>query len=52
VVAIPAAFLYNHFTRRMNVMLTEAENHTRNLRTILVSTQASQRREGASTRTA
>lgn len=52
VVAIPAAFLFNHFTRRMNVMLTEAENHTRNLRTILLTTTASSRRENAATRTA
>lgn len=36
VVAIPAAFLYNHFTRRMNVMLTEAENNARKLRVTMV----------------
>jgi biopolymer transport protein ExbB len=32
VVAVPAVMLYNHFLRRMAVMLTEAENHTRRLR--------------------
>ena len=36
VVALPALILYNHFTRRMNVMLTIAENHTRNVRVVLV----------------
>jgi biopolymer transport protein ExbB len=34
-VAIPAAFLYNHFARRMNVMLTLAENNARSLRAVL-----------------
>lgn len=52
VVAIPAAFLYNHFTRRMNVMLTEAENHTRNLRAYLLSSQASSRTESGAARIA
>jgi len=32
VVAVPAVMLYNHFVRRMTVMLTEAENHARSLR--------------------
>jgi biopolymer transport protein ExbB len=32
VVAVPAVILYNHFLRRMNVMLTVAENHARSLR--------------------
>jgi biopolymer transport protein ExbB/TolQ len=31
-VAVPAVMLYNHFVRSMTVMLTEAENHARNLR--------------------
>jgi biopolymer transport protein TolQ len=31
-VAVPAVMLYNHFVRRMTVMLTEAENHARGLR--------------------
>ena len=34
-VAVPALMLYNHFVRRMNVMLTIAENHARALRTSL-----------------
>jgi biopolymer transport protein ExbB len=32
VVAVPAVLLYNHFTRRITVMLTVAENHARTLR--------------------
>lgn len=36
VVAIPALMLYNHFSRRMNVMLTIAENHARRLRAFLM----------------
>jgi biopolymer transport protein ExbB len=32
VVAVPAVMLYNHFTRRTNVLLTEAENQARSLR--------------------
>ena len=35
VVAVPAVLLYNHFSRRMNVMLTVAENHARSIRTAL-----------------
>ena len=35
VVAVPAVMLYNHFTRRTNVLLTEAENHARSLRLTL-----------------
>jgi biopolymer transport protein ExbB len=31
-VAIPSLVLYNHFTRRMSVMLTIAENHARSIR--------------------
>lgn len=34
-VAVPAVLLYNHFSRRMNVMLTVAENHARSLRSVL-----------------
>jgi len=37
VVAVPALILYNHFARRMNVMLTVAENETRLVRTELHS---------------
>lgn len=32
VIAVPAVLLYNHFTRRMSVMLTQAENHARVIR--------------------
>jgi len=32
IVAVPAVLLYNHLARRMSVMLTVAENHTRSLR--------------------
>ena len=35
VVAVPAVMLYNHFQRRMSVMLTEADNHSRHLRQVL-----------------
>ena len=31
-VAVPAVMLYNHFTRRISVMLTVAENRTRSIR--------------------
>jgi len=31
-VAVPALLLYNHFSRRTNVMLTMAENHARSIR--------------------
>ena len=34
-VAVPAVLLYNHFVRRMGVMLTIAENHARGLRLTL-----------------
>ena len=33
VVAVPALMIYNHFIRRMNVMLTVSENHARSIRT-------------------
>jgi biopolymer transport protein ExbB len=32
VIAVPAVLLFNHFTRRLNVMLTVSENHARSLR--------------------
>jgi biopolymer transport protein ExbB/TolQ len=35
IVAVPAIMLYNHFVRRLNTMLTEAENHSRTLRSAL-----------------
>ncbi len=34
-VAVPALMLYNHFARRMNVMLIIAENHARALRAVM-----------------
>ncbi len=39
IIALPALMLYNHFTHRMNVMLTVAENHTRSIRAALVDLQ-------------
>jgi biopolymer transport protein ExbB len=35
VIAVPALMLYNHFARRMNVMLTVSENHARSVRTVM-----------------
>ena len=35
IVAVPSVLLFNHFTRRMNVMLTVSENHARTLRSAL-----------------
>jgi len=43
VIAIPALILYNHLARRMNVMLTIAENHTRTIKTILVEDEIQKR---------
>ncbi len=43
VIAIPALILYNHLTRRMNVMLTITENHCRSIRTILVEKETKPR---------
>ncbi|UCG50451.1 MAG: MotA/TolQ/ExbB proton channel family protein [Candidatus Latescibacterota bacterium] len=40
VVAVPALMLYNHLSRRMNVMLTVAENMGRSLRTVIVEENA------------
>ena len=36
IIAVPALMLYNHFARRMGVMLTEAENYARSLRLALI----------------
>ena len=36
IIAVPAVLLFNHFNRRMNIMLTVAENHSRSLRIALV----------------
>lgn len=40
-VAVPAVLLYNHFVRRMGVMLTVAENQARSLRLTLSEPAAS-----------
>lgn len=48
VVAVPAVLLYNHFVRRMSVMLTTAENHARSLRLLV----AGARNDGRITRAA
>jgi len=37
IIAVPALMLYNHFARRMGVMLTEAENNARNLRLAVIN---------------
>ena len=42
-VAVPAVMLYNHFLRRINVMLTVAENHARSLRIALDQSRAESR---------
>jgi biopolymer transport protein ExbB len=40
VIAVPALLFFNHFSRRLNVMLTVAENHARSLRAVLRETVA------------
>ncbi|OGF13213.1 MAG: hypothetical protein A2W00_02865 [Candidatus Eisenbacteria bacterium RBG_16_71_46] len=44
-VAVPAVMLYNHFMRRIAVMLTVAENHSRSLR-VAMEDAAGARRDG------
>jgi biopolymer transport protein ExbB/TolQ len=50
IVAVPALVLYNHFSGRLNVMLTVAENHARKIRGVIVddemTSEGSGRREG------
>jgi biopolymer transport protein ExbB len=41
VIAVPAVMLYNQLTRRLNVMLTVAENHSRTLRAQLARVRRS-----------
>ncbi len=41
IIAVPALMLYNHFARRMGVMLTEAENHSRSLRLTMIENGSS-----------
>jgi biopolymer transport protein ExbB len=38
VIAVPSVLLFNHLNRRLNVMLTTAENHSRSLRIALDET--------------
>lgn len=47
VIAVPSVLLYNYFTRRLNVMLTMAENQTRSLRESAAETSATPLRERA-----
>ncbi len=46
IIAVPALMLYNHFSRRMSVMLTVAENHARSLRLALIERADQQPRAG------
>ena len=43
IVAVPAVILYNHFVRRMGVMLTTAENHARSLRLAMLEERGTDR---------
>ena len=43
VIAVPAVMLYNHFVRRMGVLLTDAENQARRLRLALDGTRVESR---------
>ena len=46
-VAVPAVMLYNHFTRKTSVLLTEAENQARSLRLALTDDALSTVRKAA-----
>ena len=46
-VAVPAVMLYNHFTRKTSVLLTEAENQARSLRLALTDDALSTARKAA-----
>jgi biopolymer transport protein ExbB len=48
VVAVPSLILYNHFTRRLNVMLTVAENHARTIRSAMLNAQTGMHHSPAS----
>lgn len=39
IIAVPALMVYNHFSRRLNVMLTVAENYSRSIRTTMEESQ-------------
>jgi biopolymer transport protein ExbB len=49
IVAVPALLLFNHFNRRLNVMLTVAENHARSLRATLITSLESEAKPRAQT---
>jgi biopolymer transport protein ExbB len=55
IVAVPALVLYNHFSGRLNVMLTVAENHARRIHGVLTDgderDEASPGRDGKEKRT-
>ena len=46
-VAVPAVMLYNHFLRRMQVMLTVAENHARSIRIAMEQARNESRRSNS-----
>jgi len=46
-VAVPAVMLYNHFLRRMQVMLTVAENHARSIRLAMEQARNESRRSNS-----
>jgi len=52
VIAVPAVLLFNHFNRRMNIMLTVAENHSRSLRIALMEVTGSGNAEASTGTTA
>ena len=47
-VAVPSVMLYNHFVRKTHVMLTEAENHARDLRLSLGGAPVAEQAAGRS----
>jgi hypothetical protein len=52
IIAVPSVLLFNHFNRRMNIMLTVSENHTRSLRVALAEvTEGSKEVAAAGSRT-
>ena len=51
IIAVPALMLYNHFARRMGVMLTEAENYARSLRLALIENKSTTTGHGSSEET-
>ena len=47
IIAVPSVLLFNHFNRRMNIMLTMSENHTRSLRIALTEAAESSTNENS-----